>query len=247
MKGFNQSVTSVADDKTDHLIVRPEDDAPGNRPLNRKLAAIFYTDAVGYSRLTGSDEDGTFRRMNAYLDLITRTVVEHQGSVIHYAGDAILADFRTVTDALSCAVFVRDELFKCNQELPDDKKVWFRTGVNLGEVVCEEQRIFGDGVNVAARLESLADPGGICISESARSAIGNKLDLRYDFMGEQSVKNIERPIRAYRVLGTSDAGQSDIPCRTLVWCPSVPQTLPFFAAAMMKSRGWLHCFANNAF
>ena len=198
-------------------------DIPSDRPLNRKLAAIFYTDAVGYSRLTGKDEDSTFLKMNEYLEVVSDAVAQHQGSVIHYAGDAVLADFSTVTAALKCAVFVRDELNLRNQALPDDKQVWFRTGVNLGEVVCEENRIFGDGVNVAARLESLADPGGICISESARSAIGNKLELRYDFMGEQSVKNIERPIRAYRVLSTTDSELSSIPC-------PYPGMVPFSAA-----------------
>ncbi len=201
------------------------------RSLNRKLAAIFFADAVGYSRLTGEDEDGTFLQINECLDLIRDSILHRNGSVIHYAGDAVLADFTTVSDALSCAVDVRSQLKARNEDIPENRQVWFRIGVNLGEVVFEDNRIFGDGVNVAARLESLADPGGICISESARSAIGSKLGLRYEFMGEQAVKNIERPVRAYRVLAAED------PDPSRVLCP-YPGMVPFSAAeaAMFYGR-----------
>ncbi|MCH6582873.1 MAG: adenylate/guanylate cyclase domain-containing protein [Proteobacteria bacterium] len=168
-------------------------------PLERKLAAILYADVAGYSRLTGEDEEGTHRALRAYLDVITVGIESHRGRVVHYAGDAVLADFATVSDSLSCAVDVQRHLKDCNQDLPDDRKVQFRIGINLGEVIVDQDEIYGDGVNVAARLESLAEPGGICISESVRTAIGKKLPLSYGFMGEQEVKNIAEPVRAYRV------------------------------------------------
>jgi adenylate cyclase len=168
--------------------------------LERKLAAILYADVAGYSRLTGADEDGTHRLLRDYLDFMSACIPEHDGSVVHYAGDAILADFGTVTNALKCATAMQDELLARNAELPEERKVQFRIGVNLGEVIQDRGEIYGDGVNVAARLESIAEPGGICISESVRSAAGNKVGLEYEFLGEREVKNIAEPVRAYRVL-----------------------------------------------
>lgn len=165
----------------------------------RKLAAILYADVAGYSRLTGDDEDGTHALLRDYLDFISACIPEHNGTVVHYAGDAALADFGTVSDALHCAVAIQNELEIRNAELTDDRKVQFRIGVNLGEVIQDRGEIYGDGVNVAARLESLADPGEICISESVRTAAGRKLDLGYEFIGEREVKNIAEPVRAYRV------------------------------------------------
>ena len=165
--------------------------------LPRKLAAILYADVAGYSRLTGEDEDRTHRVLSEYLDLISSTVKRHRGRVMHYAGDAVLAMFDAVVDAMSCAARIQGELEKRNEGLPDEQKVQFRIGVNMGDVIEDRGDIYGDGVNVAARLESLAETGGICISESVRTATGDKLPLRYEFIGEQSVKNISRPVRAY--------------------------------------------------
>jgi len=171
-----------------------------NDRLPRKLAAILYADVAGYSRLTGEDEEGTHRRLSEYLDLIRDAIEGHQGRVVHYAGDAVLADFGTVTEALACSTSIQRELASRNQDLPDERKLQFRIGVNLGEVIVDRDDIYGDGVNVAARLEGLAEPSGICISDSVRTAVGKKLDLSYEFMGEQKVKNIEEPVRAYRVI-----------------------------------------------
>ena len=167
--------------------------------LPRKLAAILYADVAGYSRLTGEDEDATHRALSEYLDLISATVESHSGQVMHYAGDAVLAKFDAVVDAMSAAVAVQNELKACNADVPDERKVQFRIGVNLGDVIEDRGDIYGDGVNVAARLEALANPGGICISESVRTAVGKKLNLNYEDMGEQEVKNIAEPVRAYRV------------------------------------------------
>ncbi|MCZ6576323.1 MAG: adenylate/guanylate cyclase domain-containing protein [Acidiferrobacterales bacterium] len=169
----------------------------GAEPLERKLAAILYADVAGYSRLTGEDEEGTHRALSAHLDAITASIEKHNGTVLHFAGDAVLSDFATVSDALICAVTVQQDLKERNKDLSDDRKVQFRIGVNLGEVIVDRGEIYGDGVNVAARLESLAEPGGICISESVRTSIGNNLPLDYEFWGEQEVKNIAEPVKAY--------------------------------------------------
>lgn len=168
--------------------------------LPRKLAAILYADVAGYSRLTGEDEDGTHRRLSAYLDAITHLVEQHQGKVLHYAGDALLADFSTASNALGCAVAIQQELAQRNKDLPAHRMVQFRIGVNLGEVIVDRNEIYGDGVNIAARLQALAAPGGICVSGTVYDAIGKKSGLRYESLGEQSVKNIDEPVRAYRVL-----------------------------------------------
>lgn len=174
-------------------------------PLERKLAAILYADVAGYGRLTGQDEEGTHRVLSASLDLITDAIERHNGTVMHFAGDAVLADFTTVSDALLCAAAIQQELKGHNQNLPDDRKVQFRIGVNLGEVIVDRHEIYGDGVNVAARLEALAEPGGICISEAVYSAVGKKLPLDYLFLGERQVKNIAEPVKAYHARLKPDA------------------------------------------
>ena len=166
--------------------------------LPRKLVAILYADVAGYSRLTGEDEDGTHRRLSTYLDLVSDSIRSGNGTVVHYAGDAVLAQFPTASEALACAVRTQQCLFHENVGLPGEKLIEFRIGVNLGEVIVDRNDIYGDGVNVAARLESLAEPGGICVSESVHSAVGNKLPIEYHYLGEKSVKNIEKPVRAYR-------------------------------------------------
>lgn len=180
-------VRALAEDKTEPA-------------LERKLAAILYADVAGYSRLTGEDEERTHRTLSTHLDLFANVIKTHKGSVVHYAGDAVLAEFETVTEALSGAVEVQRELRAHEEALDGAPAVQFRIGINVGEVIVDRDDIYGDGVNVAARLEGLADPGGICISESVRAAVGNKLPLDYESLGEQSVKNIADPVRAYRVL-----------------------------------------------
>jgi len=167
--------------------------------LPRRLAAILYADVAGYSRLTGRDEDATHRILREYLDAFSVTVESHRGRVVHYAGDAVLARFDAVVDALSCAVSLQTELSRRNEALPNELRVQFRIGVNLGDVIEDRGDIYGDGVNVAARLEGLAEPGGICISGTVHDAIGSRLALSYDFLGEREVKNIQKPVRAYRV------------------------------------------------
>ena len=203
--------------------------------LPRKLAAILYADVAGYSRLTGEDEDATHHCVTAYLDVISDMVARHRGEVKHYAGDAVLAQFSAVVDAISCAVAVQEELRHRNRDLPCQRKVEFRIGVNLGDVIEDRGDIYGDGVNIAARLESLAEPGGICISGTAHDAIGSKTAVGYKFMGEQKVKNIANSIRAYQVvLDISDQGSpaqapQEMAERTLPTLPDKPSiaVLPF--------------------
>ncbi len=173
--------------------------------LTRKLAAIFYADVAGYSRLTGADEEGTHKTLSAYLDAITTLIEDHGGRVLHYAGDAVLAEFASIVVAVSCAVEVQRDLATRNESLADDRKVQFRIGVNLGDVIVDRDELYGEGVNVAARLESLAEPGGICVSRKVLEEVRGKLDVGYEFLGEQSVKNIERPIPVYRVLLAPEA------------------------------------------
>ena len=144
----------------------------------------------------------------------TAAIRDFHGGVVHFAGGAVQADFGTVTDAVTCAATIQQDLRPKDQELPDEQKVRFRIGVNLGEVIIDRDNIYGDGVNVAARLESLANVGGICISESVRTALGNKLSLDYEFMGEQRVKNIAEMVKAYHVKQRSGSELPPPPTRS---------------------------------
>ncbi|TFH46703.1 MAG: hypothetical protein E4H01_09505, partial [Lysobacterales bacterium] len=167
--------------------------------LPRKLAAILYADVVGYSRLTALDEDETHRGLTSSLDLIAELVQAHRGRVGHYAGDAVLADFASATDALACALRVQQMRREGNAALPEERQLQFRVGINLGEVIDDRGEVYGDGVNIAARLEALAVPGGICVSDAVRSAVGNRLPLRFEDLGYCEVKNIPAPIHAWQV------------------------------------------------
>jgi len=168
--------------------------------FKRKLTTILSADVEGYSRLMGDDEDATVRKLTAYREVLTTLIKQHNGKVIDSPGDNLLAEFVSVVDAVQCAVAVQKEINARNTELPENRRMQFRIGINLGDVIQEEDRIYGDGVNIAARLEALADPGGICISKTAFDQIETKLPLGYDYLGEQTVKNIAKPVSAYRVL-----------------------------------------------
>ena len=200
--------------------------------VRRKLAAILYADVAAYSRLTGADEEGTHKTLSAYLDAMAAAIEGHDGRVVHYAGDAVLAEFRSVVAALACAVEIQKELGARNAEVPDERKVQFRIGVNLGEVIVDRDDIYGDGVNVAARLESLADPGGICVSGKVYEETRNRLEVAFEEMGAQSVKNITEPVPAYRVIlaageaGSAASAAEQTPALALPDKPSIA-VLPF--------------------
>jgi adenylate cyclase len=180
--------------------------------FKRKLTSIFSADAVGYSRLMGEDEAATVRTLTSYRDVISTLIKQYNGSVVDSPGDNLLAEFVSVVDAVQCAVAVQKELNARNDDLPENRRMLFRIGINLGDVIQEDNRIYGDGVNITARLEALAEPGGICISKAAFDHIESKLPYGYEFLGDQTVKNIAKPVGAYRVLmepRITVAGESD--------------------------------------
>jgi adenylate cyclase len=175
----------------------------------RKLTAILSADVKGYSRLMGEDEAATVRTLTAYRSIMSALIEQRRGRVVDSVGDNFLADFVSVVDAVQCAVEIQRALKTRNAELPDHRRMEFRIGINLGDVVVEGERLYGDGVNIAARVEGLADSGGISISGTVFEHIENKLALEYEYLGEQKVKNISKPIQVYRV--RMEPGAADVP------------------------------------
>ena len=168
--------------------------------VQRKLAAIFHSDVVGYSKLMSDDEVATIQTISDYRDVMAKLIRQYRGRVVDTSGDNVMAEFSSVIDAMQSAVSIQKELKARNAKLPQHRWMQFRIGINIGEVIQEGDRIYGDGVNIAARLESLARPGGICISRVAYDQIESKLPLGYEYIGEQTLKNISKPLHAYRVL-----------------------------------------------
>jgi adenylate cyclase len=167
--------------------------------MERRLTAILAADVVGYSRLMGADEAGTLAALDALrTDLLDPKIGEHQGRIVKLTGDGILVEFPSVVNAVACAAEMQRGVRDRNKDVPQDRRIEFRIGVNVGDVIVQGNDIFGDGVNVASRLESIATPGGIMISGPVRDHVGNRLELTFEDMGEQTLKNIERPIRVYR-------------------------------------------------
>src|SRR6516225_8324666 len=183
----------------------------------RRLAAILAADVAGYSRLIGANEEGTLGQLKALrAGIIDPKIVEHHGRIVKTTGDGLLVEFASVVDALRCAAEIQNAMAKGNAEIAAEKRIEFRIGINVGDIVIEDGDIFGDGVNVAARLEGLADPGGISVSARVQEDVAGKLDLTFEDLGEQSLKNIARPVRVYRVRPftierTPTASQVEIP------------------------------------
>ncbi len=173
--------------------------------MKHQLAAILYADVAGYSRLTGLDEEEAHRKLNAGLNLLTDVIAAHDGHKVHEAGDAILAEFQSVTAAVSSAIEFQSQMSTRNAELTDNERFEFRIGVNLGEVIHDRDDIYGDGVNVAARIQELAEPGGICLSGTAYEQITGKIDQEFDDLGHRKLKNIAQSVHVYR------AHLSDVP------------------------------------
>ena len=194
--------------------------------VERRLTAILAADVAGYSRLTGLDEEGTHARFQDHLrTLVDPKIAEHRGRVVKNTGDGLLAEFGSVVDAVRCAVDVQRGMAERNTDVPQEKRIEFRIGINVGDVMIDRGDIFGDGVNIAARLEGLAEPGGICISEDAHRQVRGKLELTSEDMGEQKLKNIPQPVRVYRVR-PSTAAASTRPSLPLPDKPSIA-VLPF--------------------
>src|SRR5271169_1195696 len=180
--------------------------------VERRLAAIVAADVVGYSRLMETDDAGTLARLKtARLELIDPAIARCKGRIIKTTGDGMLVEFQSVTEALRCAVDFQERMARRNRDMPASRSLVYRMGVNLGDVIVDDDDIFGDGVNVAARLESIAEPGGICISAAVRDQVGDRLEVGYEDLGDRQVKNISRPIRVFKVLlsGQSPAAGSD--------------------------------------
>jgi len=177
--------------------------------FKRKLTAILSADVVGYSRLMGENEAATVKTLTAYRKTIGELIHQHRGKVIDSPGDNILAEFTSVVDAVQCAVAAQNEVKARNAQFPENRRMEFRIGVNLGDVIEEEGRIYGDGVNIAARIEGLASPGGISISGTAYDHVENKVAAAFEYLGEQAVKNIRKPVRVYRILMRPDVPPQD--------------------------------------
>ena len=177
----------------------------------RRLAAILVADVAGYSRLMEADEEGTHERLQAHLrQLVNPKIAEHRGRIVKNTGDGFLAEFASVVDAVRCAAAVPRGMIDRELGVPDERRIKFRIGINLGDVIAEDHDIFGDGVNVAARLEALAEPGSVGISRVVRDQVRDKLDYTFEDMGEQQVKNIARPVRVYRVSDLETVAKSPL-------------------------------------
>jgi adenylate cyclase len=180
--------------------------------VDRRLAAIFAGDVAGYSRLMGVDEEGTLRQLKAHRkELVNPKITEHRGRIVKTTGDGLLVEFVSVVDAVRCAVDIQRGMRERNSDIPAEKRIQFRIGINVGDIIIDGDDIYGDGVNVAARLEALADPGGITVSRVVHDQVQDKLGFEFDDMGERSVKNIARPVGVHRVLLTEQLPRSIAP------------------------------------
>src|SRR5215471_324720 len=216
-------ISSVAD-----LPVGPAGGMSEER-VERRLAAILAVDVAGYSRLMGEDEEGTLAALRAVRrELVDPKIAGHRGRIVKTTGDGLLVEFASVVDAVRCAVEVQREMIARNAATPAERRIEFRMGINVGDIIIEDGDIFGDGVNIAARLEALAEPGGICLSAAAHEQVRDRLDLAFDDLGEQRVKNIARPVRTYAVaLGATS--RAALPVRAPLPLPDKPSlaVLPF--------------------
>ncbi len=215
--------------------------------VKRRLTCILAADAVGYSKQMGQDEEGTIRVLSAHRAVIDGIITFHGGRIVSTAGDSVLAEFTSVVEAVRCAVEIQEALKTRNDSLEEHRQMHFRVGVNLGDVVVKNEDLLGDGVNVAARLETMAEPGGICISSSVYDQITGKLDLGFQDIGEQTLKNISRPIRVYRVSGTGAPARPTAPAaqpaprasRSLPWAAIGVAAVAVIGAAVAWQGGWL--------
>ena len=199
---------------------------PGDNKVTRKLRAILSADVKGYSLLMADDEIHTIQTLKTYRSLMSDLIGQHSGRVVDNPGDNLLAEFSSAVDAVECAVEIQKKLKRENARFVEDNRLEFRIGINIGDVVQDGDRIYGSGVNVAARIEGIADPGGISISQNTYDHVKDKLDLGVDYLGEHEVKNIKEPVRAYKVL--LDAGQAK-PLEEKLQLPEKPSiaVLPF--------------------
>jgi adenylate cyclase len=199
-------------------------DRMAEQRVERRLAAILAGDVAGYSRLMGADEEGTLARLNAHRrEFLEPTIAAHRGRIVKRTGDGILIEFASAVDAARCAVEQQRGMVQRNAAVPADQRIEFRIGIHVGDIMIEEGDILGDGVNIAARLESIAQPGGICISDDTYRQIRGKLDVNFQDSGEQELKNIARPVRVYQLRQT----RRHLPVKHLLValrCPTSPRS-----------------------
>ena len=177
--------------------------------VQRRLTAILAADIAGYSRLMGADEEGTLAQLKAHRHAqLDPKIEEHQGRIVKTTGDGMLAEFASVVDALRCAIEIQRGMLERNADVPQERRIEFRVGINVGDIIIDGGDIYGDGVNVAARLEGLAEPGGICVSGRVQEDARGKLDIAFEDAGEHQLKNIAWPVRIYRVRLSGEAAQS---------------------------------------
>ena len=190
----------------------------------RKLAAIVSADVAGYSRLMSSDEEGTLYNLKSHRrELVDPKIKEHQGRIVKTTGDGMLVEFASVVGAVQCCLDVQQGMKARNKAVPVDRRIQFRVGVNLGDVIIDGDDIFGNGVNIAARLETISDPGGICISQAVLDQVKQRIELRVEDLGERALKNIEDPVRSYRVV---DVGPGRDACSSAEASGSCPKSRP---------------------
>src|SRR5881296_3906071 len=196
--------------------------------INRRLAAILAADIAGYSRLMHANEPATVRDLKAHQSVILPLIGRHGGRVIDTAGDGILAEFPSVIGATECAVELQTVMAERNERVPESRRMLFRIGINLGDVIHDESRIYGDGINIAARLEGLAEPGGVLVSQAVHDQVRDRLDLAFEDLGERELKNIARPVRVYRLRTSAEARAPSVPGASLP-LPDKPSiaVLPF--------------------
>jgi class 3 adenylate cyclase len=172
---------------------------PVDAPVERKLAAIMVADVEAYSRHMHEDEEGTLKTLTSHRAIVDELIGQHNGQISGSAGDSVIADFASGVEAVNCAVGIQRSLHKANLGLAEDKRLEFRIGINVGDVISKDGDIYGDGINVAARIEALAEPGGICVTRAARDSVRDKVDYGFEDLGERQVKNIARPVRIFAV------------------------------------------------
>lgn len=207
--------------------------------VKRRLTTVLCADVSAYTRMMEQDETGTLSRLRANREGMAALITRHDGRVINTWGDALIAEFDSVVEAVNCAVEIQQELAVRNRDLPGAEQMWFRIGINLGDVMVEGQDIYGEGVNIAARLQQIAEPGGIMISRPVYDQVRSKLSLGFDFLGEQSVKNVSEPVPSYRILidgasGTSASTAASVASRAHSQASHTPDVVPVFAPGLWQ-------------
>src|SRR3954471_16867739 len=222
-------------------------------PLERKLAAIFAADVAGYSRLMEADEEQTLATLSRHRLIVDEAILRHRGRIAGTAGDSVLAEFASVLDAVHAAIEIQHSLAEANNALSEERQMQFRIGINVGDVTVNDGDIFGDGVNIAARLEGLAEPGGICVSRGVRDHIRHKIAVGFDDLGEQSVKNIARPIRAFNLRLHGPAAPVGVPDIHVPEPPKADEVeIEFWdtikhSTSALEYRVYLERYPNGAF